>query len=143
MEQSITAEELIYFLSKVKGFKEIPVEDLESFILPLISIRTYEAGQHIIKRGTVGTTLFILYEGQGRIDVPLPDKVLHFDIKEGEIVGEMSLVSSHPTQADVVAERHSIFLTLDIETFQSLMVNLWRVTKAFAGLIGERIANRD
>lgn len=143
MKATITAEELLTFLGDVDGFKEIPKDDLEAFIIPLVSITTYEAGQHIISCGTVGTNVFVLYEGLARIDVPLPDgTVLHFPLEKGDVVGEMSLVSSQPTRADVVAERQSILLALDVETFQSLMVNLWRVTKAFAGLIGERLANR-
>lgn len=144
MSMTITAEALLDFLCQVDGFKEIPVEDLEAFIIPLISITTYEAGQKIIARGTVGTKVFVLYEGKARIEVQLSDEqILKFDVEKGDVVGEMSLVSSKPTRADVVAERHSIMLTLDVDTFQSLMVNLWRVTKAFAGLIGARLAARS
>ena len=147
MGQTITAEELLDFLQHVEGFKEIPAEDLEAFIIPLISIATYEAGQYIINRGTAGSQLFILYEGLARIDLPQEKnpsgKALHFTLGKGDVVGEMSLVSNQPARADVVAEKQSILLTLDIETFQSLMINLWGVTKAFAGLIGKRLANRD
>lgn len=143
VKHTITVEELLSFLLHVDGFKEIPVEDLEAFIVPLISITTYDAGQHIIAQGSVGESLFVLYEGLARIEVPLDDDdVLVFPLKPGEVVGEMSLVSNQPTRANVVAEKYSIVLALDVETFQSLMVNLWRVTKAFAGLIGGRMAAR-
>ncbi|MEO5364424.1 MAG: cyclic nucleotide-binding domain-containing protein [Magnetococcus sp. DMHC-8] len=143
MEQLISAEELINFLGTVEGLKEIPTEDLDTFVTPLISIATYEPGQTIIARGVMGTHLFILYEGRMRADVPLSDgKTLQFFLEKGAVVGEMSLVSSRPAKADVVAEIPSILLLLDIETCQSLMVNLWRMTKAFAGLIGARLANQ-
>lgn len=143
MEQLITAEELIAFLGSVEGLKEIPVEDLDAFVVPLISIATYEPGQSIITRGVMGTHLFILYEGQMRANVLLPDgKNLYYTMEKGSIVGEMSLVSSQPARADVVAEKLSIVLLLDIETCQALMVNLWQVTRAFALLIGRRMANR-
>ncbi|MEO5349280.1 MAG: cyclic nucleotide-binding domain-containing protein [Magnetococcus sp. YQC-3] len=143
MEQLISADELISFLSTVEGLKEIPIEDLDAFVVPLVSIAVYESGQPIITRGTMSSHLFVLYEGRMRADVPLPDgRQLQFFMEKGSVVGEMSLVSSQPARADVVAERQSILLLLDIETCQSLMVNLWRVTKAFAGLIGMRIASR-
>ena len=143
MEQLISAEELIQFLSTVEGLKEISVEDLDAFVTPLISIATYEPGQPVIRRGTTGRHLFILYEGRIRVDVETPDgRLIHFNLEKGAVVGEMSLVSSRPARADVVAETPSILLLLDIETCQSLMVNLWQVTKAFAGLIGKRLASR-
>ncbi|MEO5341276.1 MAG: cyclic nucleotide-binding domain-containing protein [Magnetococcus sp. MYC-9] len=145
MEQLISAEELIQFLGTVEGVKEIPLEDLDTFVVPLISIATCEPGQIIIRRGSQVAHLFIVYEGRVRADVVLPDgKRIHFPIGKGEVVGEMSLVSCQPSRADVVAETPTTLLLLDIETMQSLMVNLWRVTKAFAGLIGARLlANRS
>lgn len=143
MGQTVTAERLLEFLGGVEGFKEIPKAELEAFIIPLISIATYEPGQKIIARGERGVSLFVLYEGLGAIHVTLPSgEMLHFRLEEGDVVGEMSLVSNHPAVADVIAEKRSIVLMMDIETFQSLIVNLWRVTKAFAGLIGSRMANR-
>ncbi|MBF0162730.1 MAG: cyclic nucleotide-binding domain-containing protein [Magnetococcales bacterium] len=143
MEQLITAEELIEFLGSVEGLKEIPVEDLDAFVLPLISIATYEPGQMVIRCGERGTHLHILYEGRIRADVETPDgKMNRFVMEKGAVVGEMALVSNRPARADVVAETASILLSLDIETCQSLMVNLWPVTRAFAGLVGRRLANR-
>ncbi|MBF0400671.1 MAG: cyclic nucleotide-binding domain-containing protein [Magnetococcales bacterium] len=143
MENLVTAEELINFLATVEGLKEIPTEDLDAFVVPLISIATYETGQSIIARGSMGSHLFILYEGQIRANVSYPDgKSRHFIMEKGSIVGEMSLVSNLPARADVVADKPSTLLLLDIETCQSLMVNLWRVTRAFAGLIGRRMANQ-
>lgn len=143
MGQTITAEALLAFLGDVEGFKEIPTEDLEVFIVPLISIATYEAGQHIITKGSPGAHLFILYEGLARIHVTTAEGTqVQFDLEKGGVVGEMALVSNQRAVADVIADRQSVLLTLDVETFQSLMVNLWRVTKAFAGLIGQRLSAR-
>ena len=143
MGQVVTAERLLEFLGGVEGFKEIPKAELEAFIIPLISIATYESGQKIITRGEKGLSLFVLYEGLGTVRMPLPDgETQQYRIEKGDVVGEMSLVSGHPAVADVIAERQSLVLTIDVETFQSLMINLWSVAKAFAGLIGSRLANR-
>ncbi|MEO5333366.1 MAG: cyclic nucleotide-binding domain-containing protein [Magnetococcus sp. YQC-5] len=141
MQSNFSLPQIVEFLSKVEGFCELPQQDLATLIAPLIGIETFERGQYIIKFGSMGTTLYILFEGKARVDVPVGEgKILHFSSEPGALLGEMSLVSSKPRGADIVAESHVIVLTLDIETFQMLMTNDWRVTKAFAGLIGRRIA---
>ncbi|MBF0125767.1 MAG: cyclic nucleotide-binding domain-containing protein [Magnetococcales bacterium] len=141
MQTDFSLPQIVEFLSKVEGFCELPRPDLATLIAPLIGIETFERGQYIVKFGSTGTTLFILYEGKARVDVPVGEgKHLHFPAEPGALLGEMSLVSSKPRGADIVAETHVIVLTLDIETFQMLMTNDWRVTKAFAGLIGRRSA---
>lgn len=139
MQQHITIQHLIDFLSRVEGFQEIQ-EDLESLIIPLIGIAAYEPGQFVIERGTLGTDLFVLYKGRASIRVVKGDgEFLSFGMEIGSVVGEMSLVSDQPRTADIISDSQTTFLTLDIQTFHSLMNNHWRITKAFAGLIGRRM----
>lgn len=141
MQSDFSLSQVVDFLSKVEGFCELPQQDLATLIAPLIGIETFERGQYIIKFGSMGTTLYVLYEGKARVDLPVGEgKMLHFPCEQGALLGEMSLVSNKPRGADIVAETHVIVLTLDIETFQMLMSNDWRVTKAFAGLVGRRLA---
>ncbi|MBF0428184.1 MAG: cyclic nucleotide-binding domain-containing protein [Magnetococcales bacterium] len=144
MSSNLSLPQIIAFLSTVEGFCELPEQDLATLIAPLIGIETFERGQHIIQFGSVGTTLFVLYEGKARVDLPVGEgKMLHFSCDSGTLLGEMSLVSNKPRGADIVAETHVVVLTLDIETFQMLMSNDWRVTKAFASLIGRRLAPKE
>ena len=142
MGQDITLNRLVSFLGDIEGFKELPADDLETLIAPMVSITSYEPGQMIIKQGTEGRSLFILYDGRIHIDLQNKQgKTIQFSLDKGAIVGEMSLVSNQLTGANVSAETTVTMLTLDIETFQELMVENWRVTKAFAGLIGQRVIN--
>lgn len=142
MQPVISLNALISFLSRVDGFREIPEGELKALIVPMISIAEYFPGQLVIEQGTIGSSLFILYAGDARIDVVKEDgRQFHFKLNEGEVVGEMSLISKQPRRADVVALSQSTFLVLDIVTFQTIMASHWRVTKAFAGLIGKRIKN--
>ncbi len=138
---NFSLSQIVDFLSQVEGFCELPNHDLASLIAPLIGIETFEYDQFIVQFGSMGSTLYVLYQGKVRVDVPIGEgKILSIPCEEGALLGEMSLVSNKPRGADVVAESHVIVLTLDIETFQMLMTNNWRVTKAFAGLIGRRLA---
>ncbi|MBF0370436.1 MAG: cyclic nucleotide-binding domain-containing protein [Magnetococcales bacterium] len=144
MQTDITLQELIHFLQKVPGFSEMPEMDLETLIAPITSIAIFEPGQYIIRRGTEGRTLYITYKGRVRINVPAPhDPDQHFFVDEGNLFGEMSLVSNQKRGADVIAASQVICLTIDVETFQSVMRHYWRVTKAIAGLIGQRIVTNE
>ncbi len=63
-------------------------------------------------------------------------------IDVGAGVGELSLGSNQLRTADVIAETQAIMLVIDIETFQELMSENWRVTQVFAALIGRRVLNK-
>ncbi len=143
MRKNITLEEMVGFLNHVEGFSEIPERDLANLIVPMINIATFEPGQPIIKKDTEGRDLYILYQGKCRVDVRTREgHMLHFDLQPGAVVGEMSLVSNQPRTADVFAETQAIMLVIDIETFQELMSENWRVTQVFAALIGRRVLNK-
>ncbi len=144
MQSDITLEKLITFLRTVEGFQEIPESDLGLMIAPLVGISKYEPGQYVIKKGSLGTNLFVLYDGEAHVDVRKPsgELILAIPLEVGSLVGEMSLVSNQPRGADIIADSKATFLTVDIETFQHLMMNDWRFTKAFAGIIGHRVVNQ-
>ena len=105
----------------------------------VVSIARYEPGQLIIKQGDVGRSVFFLYKGDARADVHInSEQTLNFPVAEGEIFGEIALVSKERRSADVVAVSEVCCLTIDIETFQTIMTNNWKITKAVASLIGNR-----
>ncbi len=93
----------------------------------------------IIERGTVGRSVFFIYKGRVRVDV---NEDIHFFIDEGELFGEMALVTKEKRSADVVSVSQVVCLTIDIETFQTVMANHWQITKAVASLIGGRRVER-
>ncbi|MBF0380087.1 MAG: cyclic nucleotide-binding domain-containing protein [Magnetococcales bacterium] len=143
IQEEITLENLVSFLATIPGFKDLSAEEMIEFVAPIISITTYEPGQTMIKRGTEGSTVLFLFKGRARVNVQLdPDDNINFFINEGEILGEMALVTKEKRSADVFAVTAVICLTIDIETFQTLMASNWKVTKAVAGLIGERRIKR-
>ncbi|MBF0380973.1 MAG: cyclic nucleotide-binding domain-containing protein [Magnetococcales bacterium] len=139
MEHEINLTDLINFLSKISGFKGLSRMEMEELIAPIISIAVFEPGQHIIQRGTVGHSVYFLYSGRARVDI---DKDTHFYVDEGELFGEMSLVTKEKRSADVVSVTRVVCLTIDIETFQTVMSNHWQITKAVASLIGDRRIER-
>ncbi len=143
MYDDITIDNLVDFLAKIPGFRDLSRDEIEQFVAPIVSIEVFEAGQNIIKEGSIGSQVFFLYKGRARVDFhPDAEEGRNFFIDEGEIFGEMALVTKEKRTADVVAADRVICLTIDIETFQSVMADHWQITKAVAAMIGERRVER-
>ncbi|MBF0590245.1 MAG: cyclic nucleotide-binding domain-containing protein [Magnetococcales bacterium] len=139
-QADLTPQNLITFLSEVEGFDQLSKEELEVLILPMISVVDYVPGQLIIKHGTMGSNLFVIFQGTIRVVLGvINDKPLEVEQEKGCITGEMALISNAPRSADIYAANQVIALVLDIETFQTLMMQNARICKAFARLIGRRI----
>lgn len=139
MEHAITLDDVLTFFSKVPGFNTLSQEDLTKRIIPIVGVVRFAPGQNIIKKNTFGTSLYFLYRGEARVEVVVDDKHQTFSIKEGGMVGEISLVSHEKTIADVFALTQTTCLTIDVETFQSVIADYWPVTKAVSKLIGVRL----
>jgi hemerythrin len=139
----ITVTDLVTFLGSVPGFKDLPKTDVEEKIIPIIGISQFEPGQAIINRGDAPHTLFIIYKGRVHGKTKTPDKQEHhFFIHEGNVFGESALVSNKRRSSTVTASSSTTCLTLDIDTFQHIMMRDWRFTKAFFVLIGQRAIER-
>ncbi|MEO5329257.1 MAG: cyclic nucleotide-binding domain-containing protein [Magnetococcus sp. THC-1_WYH] len=136
----VTFDDLRTFFSGIPGFKNISEQDLHDLVAPIVCIVTYEAGQKIIHIGDPGDTLFLLYRGRIKGEIPTKDgRKNQFFIGSGEIFGEMALVSQARRSADISAVERCLCLTIDIESFRSIMKNHWPIVQAVAGMIGERI----
>ncbi|MBF0455333.1 MAG: bacteriohemerythrin [Magnetococcales bacterium] len=139
----ITTTDLVAFLGKVPGFKDLPETDVKQKILPIVGISQFEPGQTIIKHGDTPHTLFIIYQGRVHgLAITQDGKEHHFFIHEGNVFGEFALVSNQRRNSTIVAGAPTICLTLDIDTFQQIMMRDARFTKAFFILIGQRIIER-
>jgi hemerythrin len=139
----ITRSDLVTFLSTVPGFKDLSKTDLEHKILPIVGVSRFEPGQTILKRGTLSHTLYIIYQGRVHgIAATAQQQEHHFFILEGNVFGESALVSKRRINSTIEATASTICLTLDIDSFQQIMMRDWRFTKAFFILIGTRSVER-
>ncbi|MBF0186998.1 MAG: cyclic nucleotide-binding domain-containing protein [Magnetococcales bacterium] len=139
----ISSRVLLSFLKRVEGFSSLSDEDLLSLVLPMVTVLEYEKGDIIINKGSVGDTIFILFAGKVRIEVEGKENSPGLELKRGDVVGEMALVSNDPRSANVVATSSVVMLILDVETFQTLMMQNWQVCRAFANLIGHRVLEQE
>jgi CRP/FNR family transcriptional regulator, cyclic AMP receptor protein len=79
--------------------------------------KPYPAGQTIVEAGTMGTTMYVVLDGQVEIHVGDRQSVGG----PGTIFGEMALIDDAPRSATVVAKTECRLLELDRRRFESLV----------------------
>jgi len=78
----------------------------------------YKAGELIIEGGTIGQEAFHIIEGKVQARMPGTDHVLG-ELCEGEMFGELSLLTDEPRSADIVAITDVQMMVLSKEAFMS------------------------
>ncbi|MBF0187731.1 MAG: cyclic nucleotide-binding domain-containing protein [Magnetococcales bacterium] len=139
----ISSRVLLTFLKQVEGFRTLSDDEILGLILPMVTVMEFEKGDRIINKGSIGDTIFILFAGKISVEFEENGTKSSIELKKGSVVGEMALVSNEPRSADVISSSSVVMLILDVETFQTLMMQNWRVLRAFAGLIGHRILDAE
>ena len=104
------------FLSGVGIFLDLESEIIEGMAERMALFR-YEKGEHLIHKGSAGEYMLLIK--RGKIFVVLDDQNIF--LKKGNVVGEMALLSGHPSKADVIADEETEAFVLYRDDFQQLM----------------------
>jgi hypothetical protein len=94
------------------------VENVLSSIIPIMKEVTYHEGQQIFAKGDLGTSLFIVYEGEVGI---FNENHLLATFHSGDFFGELALLDAEPRSATAVAQGEVVTFRLDQEDFYDVM----------------------
>lgn len=73
-------------------------------LITQVSSQRFGRGEYIIRQGTVGSSMFVILEGEADVFVNNGTQDLHVaTLQESDAFGEMSLLTGEPRSADVVA----------------------------------------
>jgi CRP-like cAMP-binding protein len=81
-------------------------------------VRSYEAGEAIVREGETGTALYIILAGRTRVEQE--GKVLG-EMKAGDFFGELALIEEHRRSATVIAEEPTQCVLYPAWEFTSLL----------------------
>ena len=103
-ETSLGEIERMLELRRVPLFERLEPEDLQR-VAALADERSFPAGEPIVREGDVGNELFVILEGQVRVDKEDPDGSTRAirTYEEGEHFGELAVLLEQPRVATVVA----------------------------------------
>jgi len=123
------AAKYVPFLQRVEIFDNVADADLEH-ISDLLKERHYRENQVVFRQGDPGSTLLILMDGRIKVYTAEGgnEKVLAF-YAEGQVLGEMALLTGEPRSASAVAMGEVKVLELakdDFDTYLSGNVNVMR-----------------
>ncbi len=109
-------------IRQINLFRDAPEETLQK-IIPLLQISLFPEGFKLFSRGDPGNSMFIILEGE--VDVTLTnDEGIEYTIahlRQGDIVGEMALLTGEPRSANVNAHTDLRTIELDQDCFEQIV----------------------
>ncbi|RMD97499.1 MAG: hypothetical protein D6812_15160 [Deltaproteobacteria bacterium] len=138
---TLSYQEIERFLQGNPLFKELPPHALAE-IARKVTPQHFPPETHLVRRGEEGHSAFILY--RGRVRVPLVDDQGHLRLvillKEGDILGEMALITGEPRVADAIAEEETDALVIRREIFEEIFHRYPSVARFLTSLLAHRIS---
>lgn len=117
--------EKVVTLKKVSLFEAIPHEVLVS-VATLVTERWAAPGEHIIEKGEIGDSLYVI--AAGRVRVHESERNLR-EMSQHEFFGELSLLDAEPRSASVTAVERTRLFRLGQDDFYALMSEQPEITR--------------
>lgn len=131
---NIDIESALVFLPGVKLFFNLD-DAIVSDITKQMSTHRYEEGEALIRKGQPGEYMLIIRHG--KVKVSLEEKGI--ELRKGDVVGEISLLSGTPSKADVIAQTEVEALALHRHDFQALMAKHTSLATVMSELMKSRM----
>ena len=111
-------------LRAIELFRPLPEGELE-FIRPALSVEEYSVGDVLMAEGDPGEELFILLSGEVKVVTGhrQPEETVVRTMGPVEVLGEMSLLTSEPRSATVIATERSHTLVLTKAALDEVLLN--------------------
>ena len=113
----LTRVEKVLALKNIELFRNISGEILAD-IANLLEEKTFEKGQYIVNEGDLGKELFMIVKGEA--EVVAGGRVVSV-VREGGGFGEMFLIDSQPSTADVIASSDVLVLKMESDDFLEIL----------------------
>jgi CRP-like cAMP-binding protein len=105
-------------------------------------MRQFAQGEVLIAEGTVSDGLYVVLHGAVTVETrdASNQRVILARLNEGEVFGEMSLITRRNTTASVTASTNSIVLKLPRENFQELVLTHPQILDLVSALTEQRLS---
>ncbi|MEZ0612098.1 cyclic nucleotide-binding domain-containing protein [Fibrella sp. WM1] len=132
---TVSTIERVFLLKNSRLFSDTPANVLAS-IAPIMKEVTFTDGEAIVQQGDIGTSLFVLFDGQ--VGVYTGDTLLA-ELGRGDVFGELALLDAEPRSATVTAQGDVLAFRIDQDDFYDLMEERPEVLRNIIGLLSRRI----
>lgn len=131
----VSITERVMVLKNTDLFAETP-ENVLSSIAPIMKEIGYHEGQTIFEKGEVGTSMFVIHDGQVGI---YDGKVLLATLERGDVFGELALLDAEARSATVAALSDLQLFRIDQADFYDLMDERGEVLRNIIKILCQRI----
>ena len=127
-------------LGRVPAFTGLP-EDLLGAMWERMESRTYATGELLMRQDDPGDCLLVLVEGSASVSKRAQDGTTREigEVRAGEVVGEMALITGESRGADVTAREPVHALALAAEAFERLARSNPELGIVLTNVIAERL----
>ncbi|MDB5269134.1 MAG: hypothetical protein JWP58_2174 [Hymenobacter sp.] len=134
-ESKISALERVIVLKSTALFTTTP-ENVLSSIVPIMKEVTFREGEEIFAKGDIGTSLFIVHDGQVGV-FNGPQQLATFG--PGDFFGELALLDAEPRSATAAALSEVLAFRIDQEDFYDVMEERAEVLRNILRMLCQRI----
>ncbi len=131
----ISALERVVVLKSTALFATTP-ENVLSSIVPIMKEVTFGEGEEIFAKGDIGTSLFIVHDGQVGV-FNGPQQLATFG--PGDFFGELALLDAEPRSATAAALSEVLTFRIDQEDFYDVMEERGEVLRNILRMLCQRI----
>ena len=129
-------------LQRVKLLNSFSEPQLEAF-LHYVELLTIEPPKHVITEGEAGHEMYLILEGELRVEVTRHDKrTILATLKAGDFFGEVALLDQGPRSADVVPNERSTLLRLAASSFARMRLEAPALAEPFLFALGKSVVGR-
>ena len=127
-------------LSKFSIFQQMSVIELNQLV-PFLKMKSYRSGGIIIKKGDPGVNLFIIISGQ--IEVIGDDDAHIASLVQGDVFGEMSLLSGQPVGTTIKVTKPAKLVSLKGRDFRKVLSRFPSLQMYFTQLLANRLTHAN
>ncbi|OQX25342.1 MAG: hypothetical protein BWK80_16060 [Desulfobacteraceae bacterium IS3] len=127
-------------LSNFSFFQTLSENEIRELV-SCLNLRKFEKDEFILRKGELGTNLFILIFG--RVEVVGDDNISIAFLGKGEVFGEMSLLSGDPVGASIKVVDPATLLFINGKDFRSVLKKFPSLQMYFARLLARRLARTN
>jgi CRP-like cAMP-binding protein len=138
-EARISALERVEVLKNTTLFAQTP-ENVLSSVVPIMKEVTFQEGEEIFAKGDIGTSLFIVHDGQ--VGVFTGNQQLA-TFGAGDFFGELALLDAEPRSATAVALSEVLAFRIDQEDFYDVMEERAEVLRNILRMLCQRIRRQN
>jgi CRP/FNR family transcriptional regulator, cyclic AMP receptor protein len=111
----------IELIRKIEFFEALEPKVLKQ-IAEMCIVREFASGEHIVRQGEAGLGLYFITTGRAKVEIDRNDvKVVVAELKEGDSLGEFSIIDEKARSANVICVEETRCLLLTRDSFQKVM----------------------